>query len=273
MPLPPIVKGCSVRRSAVVFKEHDLPARPGACVLTWCKQDKKTRVAVHCYKRGRMMRGRCPRLKNNLARRKRWDARRRARLAARVSNMGVLKLLGARGSGGGARGGLIGSGDPGTDLSRAFSGAGGLRISGSGKKRSTEVTVTLSPLKVDGSLDLADAQRTVASSRTCFKDFFALALRRGAKQRAGTIGLCFIVDAAGRARSVVAEPDVLGDVTLSRTCLRRLRFSRPTGGTAQVCVTVSLQRKIEDTGGNFCSLVAYQDFLWPSFFQPLSFVL
>jgi hypothetical protein len=61
-------------------------------------------------------------------------AARRARLAKQVSRMGVLKLLGTKGKGKGSASNLIGSGDPGTDAAKAFSGVGGLTVAGKGGK-------------------------------------------------------------------------------------------------------------------------------------------
>ena len=55
-------------------------------------------------------------------------AARRARLAAAVSKMGILKLLGHMGRGSGATADLIGSGDPGADMDRAFQGVGGVTV-------------------------------------------------------------------------------------------------------------------------------------------------
>ena len=205
-------------------------------------------------------------------------AARRARLAKQVSNMGVLKLLGTKGKGSGAAANLIGSGDPGTDVAKAFSGVGGLTVAGSGgkggglrgkgaggsgkavgigdiggrvggpgavdsgkmvKERVPKATIkSASPDIVDGTMNTDATYRIIKRGMSCVKAQYQRGLKRDPSLN-GKVAVCFQVDPMGKVKSVSIEEDSVNDPMLTsgiKSCITRLRFPPPEGGSAEVCV-------------------------------------
>jgi len=212
-------------------------------------------------------------------------ARRRARLAAQVSRMGVLKLLGTKGKGTGATANLIGSGDPGTDMDKAFSGVGGLTVAGRGKglggglrgrggggsgkavgigdlgsrtgtvrgvgtgrmvkERVPRATVKQSRPQIDGTMNASTTYRTLKSGMRCVRGRYQRALKRD-PGLSGKVSVCLTINTQGRVTTIDVDQDTIGDTTLTsqiKSCLKRLRFSPPEGGSAEVCVPFMLQAK------------------------------
>ena len=212
-------------------------------------------------------------------------ARRRARLAAQVSRMGVLKLLGTKGKGTGATANLIGSGDPGTDMDKAFSGVGGLTVAGRGKglggglrgrggggsgkavgigdlgsrtgavsgvktgrmvkERVPKAMIKQSRPQIDGTMNASTTYRTLRSGMRCVRGRYQRALKRD-PGLSGKVSVCLSINTQGRVTSIDVDQDTVGDSLLTgqiKACLKRLRFSPPEGGTAEVCVPFMLQSK------------------------------
>ena len=205
-------------------------------------------------------------------------AARRARLAKQVSSMGVLKLLGTKGKGSGAAANLIGSGDPGTDVAKAFAGVGGLTVAGSGgkggglrgkgsggsgkavgigdiggrvggpgavgtgnmvKERVPKATIkSKSPDIVDGTMNTDATYRIIRRGMNCVKAQYQRGLKRDPSLD-GKVAVCFTVDPMGRVGTISIEEDTVGDSMLTtgiKSCIKRLRFPPPEGGSAEVCV-------------------------------------
>lgn len=182
-------------------------------------------------------------------------AARRARLAKQVSNMGVLKLLGSKGkAGSGAAANLIGSGDPGTDVAKAFSGVGGLTVAGSGGKGGglkgkgaggtgqavgigdlggrvggpgkvgtggmvkervpTAKVKASSPDIMDGNMNSDATYRIIKRGMTCVKAQYQRGLKRDPSM-SGKVSMCFTVDPMGRVGSINVDSDSIGDPTLT----------------------------------------------------------
>ena len=212
-------------------------------------------------------------------------ARRRARLAAQVSRMGLLKVLGTKGQGTGATRDLIGSGDPGTDMDKAFRGVGGLTVAGRGKglggglrgrgsggsgkavgigdlgsrtgsvsgvgtgrmvkERVPTATVKQSRPQIDGTMNASTTYRTLKSGMRCVRGRYQRALKRDPKL-SGKVSVCLSINTQGRVTKIDVGEDSIGDSVLTgqiKSCLKRLRFSPPEGGTAEVCVPFMLQSK------------------------------
>ena len=209
-------------------------------------------------------------------------ARRRARLAAQVSRMGVLKLLGTKGKGTGATANLIGAGDPGTDMDKAFSGVGGLTVAGRGKmggglrgrggggsgkavgigdlgsrvggvkgvgtgkmvkERVPKAVVKQSRPDIDGTMNSNATYRILKRGMRCVKARYQRALKRD-PALSGKISICFTVNTQGRVSKMNVDNDTIGDSLLTgqiKSCLKRLSFPPPEGGTAEVCVPFVLQ--------------------------------
>ncbi len=206
-------------------------------------------------------------------------AARRARLAKKVASMGVLKLLGAKGAAGkGTAANLIGSGDPGTDVAKAFSGVGGLTVAGSGGKGGglrgkgsggsgkavgigdiggrvggpgkvgtggmvkervpTAKVKSSTPDIMDGNMNSDATYRIIKRGMRCVKSQYQRGLKRDPAM-SGKVSMCFTVDPMGRVGSINVENDSIGDPVLTsgiKSCIKRLRFPPPEGGSAEVCV-------------------------------------
>ena len=205
-------------------------------------------------------------------------AARRARLAKQVSSMGVLKLLGTKGKGSGAAANLIGSGDPGTDVAKAFAGVGGLTVAGSGgkggglqgkgsggsgkavgigdiggrvggpgavgtgkmvKERVPKANIkSKAPDIVDGTMNTDATYRIIRRGMTCVKTQYQRSLKRD-PSLSGKVAVCFTVDPMGRVGTINIEEDSVSDSMLTngiKSCIKRLRFPPPEGGSAEVCV-------------------------------------
>jgi TonB family protein len=180
--------------------------------------------------------------------------RRRARLAAQVARMGVLKLLGTKGAGHGATANLIGSGDPGTDVDRAFSGVGGLTVAGRGgaggaglrgkgsggsgkavgigdlgarvggpgsvgtgkmvKERVPKAIVKQRQAEIDGTMNPDATYRILRRGMRCITATYQRSLKRNPKL-SGKVSVCLSVNTMGRVASVSMEEDSIGDPMLT----------------------------------------------------------
>jgi hypothetical protein len=184
-------------------------------------------------------------------------AARRARLAAQVSRMGVLKLLGTKGKGAGSASNLIGSGDPGTDADKAFSGVGGLRTAGRGgrggglrgkggggtgkavgigdlggrvggpgavgtggmvKERVPKAIVKQSAPEVDGTMSVNAVAQVIRRGMGAIRSCYQRALKRN-PQLAGKITVRLAINTMGKVTSVSIDADTIGDPTVT-SCIK-----------------------------------------------------
>ena len=204
------------------------------------------------------------------------NAARRARLAQQVARMGVLKLLGTKGKGAGSASNLIGSGDPGTDAEKAFSGVGGLRVSGSGKggglrgkggggsgkavgigdlggrvsgpgsvgtggmvkERVPKAIVKQSAPDIDGTMSGNAVASVIRRGMAAIRSCYQRALKRNPALN-GKITVRMAINTMGRVTSVSIDADTIGDPQVT-ACIKgyaqRWRFPPPEGGTAEVAV-------------------------------------
>lgn len=179
---------------------------------------------------------------------------RRARLAEQVSRMGVLKLLGTKGKGDGATANLIGSGDPGTDVDKAFSGVGGLTVAGPGggkggglsgkgsggtgkavgigdiggrvggpgevgvggsvQERVPKAIVKSEDADIDGTMNSDATYRVIRRGMTCVTSTYQRSLKRDPKL-SGKVSVCFTVDPMGAVTKMNIDSDTVGDPMLA----------------------------------------------------------
>jgi TonB family protein len=184
---------------------------------------------------------------------KRAEAR-RARLAAQVSRMGVLKLLGTKGAGSGATANLIGSGDPGTDADKAFSGVGGLTVAGRGgagggglrgkgsggsgravgigdlggrvggpgevgtggavQEKVPKAIVKHDRADIDGTMNSDAVGRTIRLGMPCITACYQRALKRNPGM-SGVVRVRISVNTMGKVTNVTIESDSLGDAQVT----------------------------------------------------------
>lgn len=164
---------------------------------------------------------------------------RRKQLAARVAAMGVLRLLGTKGSGGSmdARAALLGRGPVGSSLDRAFSGKGGLAIAGRGRaigglrrgggvgggaavgighlarsQGGAGVVRIKSGPRVKVIRGPVETNRYVRRKYSRIKSCYVKALNKNDKLT-GSMRLTLAVDASGRV-SATADNDTLNDATM-----------------------------------------------------------
>ena len=199
---------------------------------------------------------------------------RRARLADQVSRMGVLKLLGTRGKGAGSASNLIGSGDPGTDADKAFSGVGGLTVAGGGKggggtgtaagigdlggrvggpgkvgtggmvqERVPKAIVKRSAPEIDGTMNSNAVTGIIRRGMSAITTCYQRALKRN-PQLAGKITIRMSINTMGKVTAVAIDADTIGDPQVT-SCIKgyasRWRFPPPEGGTAEVAVPFVFQ--------------------------------
>jgi hypothetical protein len=198
-------------------------------------------------------------------------AERRARLAADVQKMGVLKILGAKGEGGTVAD-LVKGGDVSGDADKVFAqvggvgvagaggagglrsakgaggtgsmrGGGGLRAGGPGEVGSGErggehavhgVVKDSAPTDVDGSLDPSVIVREIKSRIGAVKACYESGLKRN-PNIGGKIVLRFEVSAVGKVTSAEIENDTMKDDEVSSCIKSRVmtwRLPAPSGGTA-----------------------------------------
>ncbi|MFN2166258.1 MAG: AgmX/PglI C-terminal domain-containing protein [Anaerolineae bacterium] len=186
------------------------------------------------------------------------EARAAARRARLVSRMGVLKLLGTKGRGEGNTANLIGAGDPGADMARAFSGVGGLTTAGRGsgaggglrgkggggtgrmagigdlggrvggpgsvktggmvKERVPRASVKQSRSEISGTMNSDAAYRTIRRGMSCIQACYQRTLKRSPKA-AGKVAVCINVNAMGKVGSINVDQDSVGDPTMT-ACIR-----------------------------------------------------
>jgi TonB family protein len=185
-------------------------------------------------------------------------AARRARLAEQVSKMGVLKLLGNTSKGAGAAQNLLGSGDPGTDTSKAFQGVGGVTVAGRGggkggglrgkggggsgkgvgigdlggrvggpgevgtggmvKEKVPKAIVKPSRAEIDGTMNGDAVARTIRLGMAAITSCYQRALKRNPKA-AGKISVRLSINTMGAVTRVTVESDSLGDPTVN-SCIQ-----------------------------------------------------
>jgi len=203
-------------------------------------------------------------------------AARRARLARKVSTVGVLKIFGTRGQGDGTAMDRLAKGDPGQRMADAFAGMSrttvasaakpGIRSKGSGgtgeavgiaglssrvggpaevdsgemvKERVPRARVkSASPDIVDGTMNSDATYRIIRRGMRCVQATYQRGLKRDPNLN-GKVAMCFTVDPMGRVGSTSVESNSVGDPLVTtgiKSCVKRLRFPPPAGGAAEVCV-------------------------------------
>jgi hypothetical protein len=196
-------------------------------------------------------------------------AERRARLAADVQKMGVLKLLGAKGDGGTVAD-LVGRGDVSADADKVFSQVGGVGVAGSGAggglrsakgaggtgslrgggslrasgpgdvgtgERGAERVVKAvvkdsAPESVDGTLDASVIVKEIKSRIGAVKACYESGLKRN-PNIGGKLTLHFAVSAIGKVTGVDIENDTMHDDEVAGCIKSRVaswRFPAPPGG-------------------------------------------
>jgi hypothetical protein len=199
-------------------------------------------------------------------------AERRARLAAATQQMGVLKILGARGEGG-ALADLVKGGDVSGDADKVFSqvggvgvagaggagglrsakgaggtgslrGGGSLRASGPGEvgtgERGGEHAVKVvvkdsAPTDVDGSLDPGVIAREIRGRLGAVKACYESGLKRN-PSIGGKLVLRFEVSSIGKVTSAEIDQDSMHDDEVASCIKSRVmswRFPAPAGGSVQ----------------------------------------
>jgi hypothetical protein len=199
-------------------------------------------------------------------------AERRARLAADVQKMGVLKLLGAKGEGGTVAD-LVKGGDVSGDADAVFKQVGGVGVAGSGSagglrsakgaggtgslrgggslraegpgtvgtgekggERAVKAVIKDSaPVDVDGSLDPSVIVKEIRSRIGAVKACYEAGLKRN-PSIGGKVTLRFEVSTVGKVTSAEIENDTMKDDEVTgciRTRVLSWRFPAPAGGSAQ----------------------------------------
>jgi hypothetical protein len=197
-------------------------------------------------------------------------AERRARLAADVQKMGVLKILGAKGENGSVAD-LVKGGDVSGDADKVFAqvggvgvagaggglrsakgaggsgtlrGGGSLRASGPGEvgtgERSGEravhaVVKDSAPTDVDGSLDPGVIAKEIRSRLGAIKACYEAGLKRN-PSIGGKVVLRFEVSSIGKVTSAEVDQDTLHDdevVGCMKARVSSWRFPAPSGGSVQ----------------------------------------
>jgi hypothetical protein len=198
-------------------------------------------------------------------------AERRARLAADVQKMGVLKILGAKGENG-AVADLVKGGDVSGDADKVFAqvggvgvagagagglrsakgaggsgtlrGGGSLRASGPGEvgtgERAGERAVKgmvkdSAPTDVDGSLDPSIIAKEIRSRLGAIKACYEAGLKRN-PNIGGKVQLRFEISSVGKVTSAEIENDTMHDEEVASCITSRVktwRFPAPAGGSVQ----------------------------------------
>ena len=200
-------------------------------------------------------------------------AERRARLAAEVSKMGVLKLLGSKGNdGAGGVSDLLRNGDPGGNADKVFEsvggvstagsgdgaglrskgaggagvakGIGGLRATGPGDVSSGERGAEkvprgkmsdVSKVEVDGSLSPDVVVATIRRNKGAIIACYERALKRN-PNLSGKVELQFTISSIGKVTRADVGEDTLGDDEV-KNCMTGIvktwRFPAPSGGDVQ----------------------------------------
>lgn len=203
----------------------------------------------------------------------RADADRRARLAQQVQQMGVLKLLGARG-GDGSIADVLGKGDVDRDQEKAFQGVGGVGVAhggeglrgikgggggGTGKvasvdglrgggsiagggtgagvgERSVKAIMRTEAPAVDGALAPDVIVREVKAKAGAVKACYEKALKRN-PNLSGKVVVHWTITAAGTVSGVDIETDTVGDSEVTgciKSMISRWRFPAPANGAVDV---------------------------------------
>ncbi len=203
-------------------------------------------------------------------------AERRARLAADVQKMGVLKMLTAKGDG--AVADLVKGGDVSGDADKVFAqvggvgvattggglrgkgaggtgslrGGGSLRASGPGEVGTGErggeravhaVVKDSAPQDVDGSLDPSVIAKEIRSRLGAIKACYEAGLKRN-PNIGGKVQLRFEVSSVGKVTSAEIENDTMHDEEVASCITSRVktwRFPAPAGGSVQFSYPVLVQ--------------------------------
>ena len=199
-------------------------------------------------------------------------AERRARLAADVQKMGVLKLLGSRGENG-TIADLVKGGDVSADADKVFQQIGGVGVAGAGAggglrsakgaggtgslrgggslraagpgevgtgQRGAEHAVHVmvkdsAPMDVDGTLDTAAVAREIHSRLGAVKACYEAGLKRN-PNIGGKLVLRFEVSTIGKVTSAEIDQDSMHDDQVASCIKSRVmtwRFPAPSGGSVQ----------------------------------------
>ena len=113
------------------------------------------------------------------------------------------------------------------------------------KERVPRAMVKQSRPQIDGTMNASTTYRTLKSGMRCVKARYQRALKRDPGLQ-GKISVCLTINTSGRVTKVDLDQDTIGDSVLAgqvKSCLRRLRFSPPEGGSAEVCVPYMLRYK------------------------------
>ena len=134
-----------------------------------------------------------------------------------------------------------GAGPPGASAG----GATGAKNDHKIKAQVPKAMVKQSRPQIDGTMNASTTYRTLRSGMRCVRGRYQRALKRD-PGLTGKVSVCLIINTQGRVTNIDATQDTVGDSVLTRqikACLKRLRFSPPEGGSAEVCVPFLLQSK------------------------------
>ena len=213
-------------------------------------------------------------------------AARRARLAAQVSKMGALAIIGVKGKGAGTTNDLLQSGDPGTSADKAFKGVGGVTTSGRGRgglagkggggsgksvgigdlggrvggpgavgtggkvieRVPTAVVKAAGKTQIEGTLKASAVARILRRGMAGLKGCYQRALKRNPKL-SGKISVLLTINATGKVIKVEIDQDTVGDGAVNaciKSYARRWRFPAPEDGDK---VEVSFAVGFQSSGG------------------------
>lgn len=203
------------------------------------------------------------------------EAARKARLAKQVARLGVLKLLGTKGKGTGTASNLIGAGGADTGADRAFSGVGGLTVSGRAgqdlmagggtgsavgigdlggkvrgpgnvgtgrmvRERVPRAVVKRAKAQISGAINADTVARAIRRGMREVTSCYQRALKAN-PQLAGKVTVRITINTMGRVISVELDEDSLGDPRVGRCIcgyIKRWRFPAPEAGEDQATVSV-----------------------------------
>lgn len=146
---------------------------------------------------------------------------------------------GLRGKGAGGSGRAVGIGDLGGRV-------GGPGTVGTGKmvqERVPKAIIKQERAEIDGTMNSDATYRIIRRGMRCVKATYQRALKRD-PALSGKISICFTVNTMGRVAGINMDQDTINDPGLSagiKSCVSRLRFPPPEGGSAEVCVPFVLQ--------------------------------
>lgn len=156
-----------------------------------------------------------------------------------VGGKGSGKGGGLGGKGGGGSGKAVGIGD----LGGRVGGPGKVGTGGMVKERVPKASIKQERAEIDGTMNSDATYRILRRGMSCVKATYQRGLKRDPKL-AGKVSVCFTVNTMGRVAEINIDQDTIGDPLLAagiKSCIKRLRFPPPEGGSAEVCVPFVLQ--------------------------------